>query len=471
MVFSSTIFIFLFLPIVVGIYFVIPKALKNLFLLAASLVFYTWGEHFLVLLMIASISINYSFGIGIDYVQKHKSVAWSKVLLVVGVTTNLLILGYYKYASFLVENLSQIGVDLNVDTSSIRLPIGISFFTFQGLSYLVDVYRKAITPQRSIVNLGMYIALFPQLVAGPIVRCADIEEEITSRKVTIKGLVDGVSRFIIGFSKKVLIANNLGVLADHAFELQHNELSTSVAWLGIACYSFQIFFDFSGYSDMAIGLGKMFGFTFKENFNYPYYATSIKEFWRRWHISLSTWFRDYLYIPLGGNRRGVARTYMNLLIVFFLTGLWHGASWNFIVWGLFHGAFLIVERNVSFSFPKILKWVPWLYTMIVVVIGWVFFRSEDLSSAVDYLDRMFVLHAEGSAYPFIFLDTFRIAILVVALVLSFPIYSVFNEQIKSRIASKRFTQFVRAMLLIVIFILSIMEMSQSTYNPFIYYRF
>jgi len=470
MVFSSTVFILIFLPLVVGIYYILPKALKNTFLLIASLGFYTWGEHLLVLLMITSITINYLTGRGIHYGQKKLTPKITTTILTVGVSLNLILLGYYKYASFLITNLEKLGLHISFDTSEIALPIGISFFTFQGISYLVDVYKQEIKCQKNYTDLGMYIALFPQLVAGPIVRYVDIEEQIKSRCFSKEEFSDGISRFIIGFAKKVLIANNMGLLADKVFAVEYSNLSTELSWLGIVCYSFQIFFDFSGYSDMAIGLGKMFGFTFRENFNYPYSAFSIKDFWRRWHISLSTWFRDYLYIPLGGNRRKPARTYVNLLTVFFLTGLWHGASWNFIVWGLFHGAFLILERNFTIKLPKWLSPLSWVYTMLVVLVGWVFFRADDLSSAMNYLTTMFVYHAGGDQYPYMFFDSFRILILILAIVFSFPV-SNWVKRILARWTSLESLTMFKYVGLLLLFLISIMEMAQTTYNPFIYYRF
>ncbi|MCJ7713136.1 MBOAT family protein, partial [Candidatus Bathyarchaeota archaeon] len=356
----------------------LKREYRNFFLLLASLIFYAWGEGILVLLMLFSISINYIGGIAISYFLK-KNIQISKVVLGLTIAVNLALLFYYKYANFIVENLQELGVFTGYKQASIFLPIGISFFTFQGISYLVDVYREETIVQRKLFHLGLYISFFPQLIAGPIVRYHDVAQQIVQRSITVSLFTEGIIRFVRGLAKKVILANNAALIADQVFSIPASQLSISSAWLGIICYTIQIYFDFSGYSDMAIGLGKMLGFNFKENFNYPYISISIQDFWRRWHISLSTWFRDYLYIPLGGNRKGISKMYRNLVIVFFVTGLWHGASWNFIFWGLFHGSFLILEKS------KILNTKNWpialqhLYALIVVMVGWVFFRAETMT--------------------------------------------------------------------------------------------
>lgn len=468
MVFSSVTFLFLFLPIVLGIHFVIPEKHRNSFLLFSSLFFYAWGEYNLVLVMITSILINFAFGIFIEKAQHNKNDRRTNFWLLGGVTINLAILGFYKYIQFLLDNLTKIGLDLNSDFSHVTLPIGISFFTFQSISYLIDVHRKTIAAQRSIINLGMYIALFPQLIAGPIVRYVDILKEIQERHINAKLFKSGVDRFIIGFSKKVLIANNTGFIADKIFAVPGDELSSILAWLGILFYALQIYFDFSGYSDMAIGLGKMLGFNFKENFNYPYISSSIQEFWRRWHISLSSWFRDYLYIPLGGNRKGASRTLINLIIVFFLTGLWHGASWNFVIWGLFHGFFLILERITNFKLPKLFKPLKHIYTLVVVLIGWVFFRIEGFYEALQFLGKLFAFdNSINNQYPWLFLNNYYMFILVLGIVLSTPIKKVILE----RIPKNTTFRFLSDVVYISLLMLSIFELSQSTYNPFIYFRF
>ncbi|MBE0586337.1 MAG: MBOAT family protein, partial [Desulfofustis sp.] len=332
MVFSSTIFLFVFLPLVLLSYMVAGRKFRNVILLAASLLFYAWGENVFVLLMLISIALNYCFGLLIDHSQQR---GWSgKIPLILALLTNLGLLGFFKYANFLIDNLNTILINLDfepVEMQAVHLPIGISFFTFQALSYVIDLYRGQASVQKSPINVALYISLFPQLIAGPIVRYHDVAEQIVHRTTRFDDFTYGIRRFIIGLGKKVLVANVLGRTADYMFSLPADSIPAGLAWLGAVSYTLQIYYDFSGYSDMAIGLGRMFGFRFLENFNYPYAAQSIREFWRRWHISLSSWFRDYLYISLGGNRHGATRTYVNLMIVFFLCGLWHGASWTFVV--------------------------------------------------------------------------------------------------------------------------------------------
>lgn len=471
MVFSSTVFIFIFLPIVLTIHFLLARNYRNLFLLLASLFFYAWGEHILVLIMMASICINYIAGNLIFEFAKRDWKIQSKWILFAGVTLNLLMLGYYKYIYFLIDILSRIGIKLNVDVSNVTLPIGISFFTFQGISYLIDVHRKTIEGEKSLINLGMYISLFPQLTAGPIVRYEDIIKEIKNRKILSPFFKEGIIRFIGGFAKKILIANNVGLIADEIFAITPSDLSTSLTWIGITCYTLQIYYDFSGYSDMAIGLGKMLGFNFKENFEYPYIAKSIREFWRRWHISLSTWFRDYLYIPLGGNKNGKYRTYFNLLIVFFLTGLWHGASWNFVVWGLFHGFFIIMERLNFIKLPTKLNNLGNIYTLLVVMIGWVFFRAENLGYAVDFIEKMFSFKSGNNNYPYIFLNNYVFTVLFVGILFSLPLKRFISKKAQSVIKNNSVRNVLEQSFFIVIFILSLMELAQTTYNPFIYFRF
>ena len=394
MVFSSPIFLFAFLPIVLALYFVVGRRFHNVLLIIASLLFYAWGETIYILIMVSSILLNYVLAIMIQKGHDSGLDLRARTFLIIAVIANLCLLCYFKYANFLVDSLDFIlnAVRLNwleVRLSPVHLPIGISFFTFHSLSYVIDVYRKVVTAQRNLVNMALYISFFPQLIAGPIIRYHDIAAQIENRNVTPDKFAYGIQRFIMGLGKKVLIANTLAMAADQVFAIPAAQLTTGLAWLGITCYTLQIYFDFSGYSDMAIGLGRMFGFEILENFNYPYISSSIREFWRRWHISLTNWFRDYLYIPLGGNRGTPARTYLNLLTVFFLCGLWHGASWTFVVWGLYHGAFLILER---LKFGKLLNsaWSPvrHLYTILVFMVGWVFFRSDTLPYALEFLKAM-----------------------------------------------------------------------------------
>ncbi len=347
MVFASPVFLFVFLPLTLLGYFAVPSKFRNVFLLLASLFFYAWGETIYVLIMLASIALNYFFGILIEQGMQAPTGGRGRLALAAGITVNLLLLVYFKYANFLADNLNVSLARLSlpeIALGPVHLPIGISFFTFHAISYLVDIYRRQCTAQRTFVQCALYIALFPQLIAGPILRYRDMASQLISRTVTAAGFSAGIQRFVFGLAKKLILANPLGELADKVFAIPSGDLTAGPAWLGIICYGLQIYLDFSAYSDMAIGLGRMFGFHIMENFDYPYISLSIREFWRRWHISLSTWFRDYLYIPMGGNRGAAWRTYLNLTTVFLLCGLWHGASWNFVIWGLLHGVYLVLER-------------------------------------------------------------------------------------------------------------------------------
>lgn len=479
MVFSSAIFLFFFLPLVLLGHLVSGRRLRNVFLLLASLIFYSWGEGIYVLVILASICCNYLFGRLLDATTEQKR---KELMLSVMVIINLLPLAFFKYLVFLVTTLNSLlkTADFALPVpAGIELPIGISFFTFQALSYLVDVYRHTSKSQRSVVDVGLYIALFPQLIAGPIVRYHDICEQIRGRVPSLVLFSSGVERFIFGLSKKMLLANPMGYMAEIIFSLPESELTFLAAWLGIICFALQIYFDFSGYSDMAIGLGRMFGFTFLENFNFPYIAISVRDFWSRWHISLSAWFRDYLYIPLGGNRHGNLKTARNLLIVFFICGLWHGASWNFIIWGLLHGLFLVMERSrwgaILGSLPKVIQH---LYVILMVLTTWVFFRAETLDSSLQYLSTMYSwpnsLHM--TTYVAIRLDIEFFTVLFFGLLFSTPVYFVLVEQYKKRIvrlgeAGLAVGHLVKVILLLSIFSLSVMEIAIGSFNPFIYFRF
>tara|TARA_R110000737_G_scaffold68915_1_gene97225 strand:+ start:3078 stop:4463 length:1386 start_codon:yes stop_codon:yes gene_type:complete len=460
----------------------LPEKAKNSFLLLASLFFYAWGEVYYVFLMLFSIVINYSFGLMIDHIDHQKR---KKIVLLFAVAANLAILISFKYINFIVDNLNVLLLNLEIkeiSLMSIPLPIGISFFTFQAMSYVIDIYRKEAKVQKNIFDLALYIALFPQLIAGPIVRFHDVAEQIKHRIVTSALFFSGIQRFIYGLAKKMLIANPLGLVADNIFALPGGELTTGLAWLGIICYSLQIYFDFSGYSDMAIGLGRMFGFKFLENFNYPYISQSIQEFWRRWHISLSSWFRDYLYIPLGGNQKGALRTYINLMIVFVLCGLWHGASWNFLIWGVFHGAFLMAERaGLGLAISHLAQPLRHIYTIVVVMIGWVFFRAEDLPSSLNFLNKMFIPTTENSIYSVAsFLDIKVMATLVIAIIISLHLCSKQNKAIISRLwlkngEGKNSWALVYSALSIsylsCLFCACVIMVVSNSYNPFIYFRF
>lgn len=389
MVFSSLIFLFAFLPVTLASYVVAARQHRNFVLLLASLLFYAWGEAGFVALMIASALVNYYFGLAIE----NQRAPGRRILLLAAVAINLLPLVFFKYTVFMFEALRVVpGFSALPDltSSNIHLPIGISFFTFQAISYLVDVHRSTVAAQRKFLDLALYIALFPQLIAGPIVRYNEIASQLSSRHSGWLDIQEGSRRFLTGLIKKVLIANTMGQVADHVFGLPVESVNAGLAWIGVLAYSLQIYFDFSGYSDMAIGLGRLFGFRFPENFYYPYVARSITDFWRRWHISLSRWFRDYVYIPLGGNRKGHLRTSLNLVLVFVLCGLWHGAAWTFLVWGLLHGFFLVIERlglgRVLARLPVVLQHA---YTLLLVLLAWVFFRAENLPHALGYLQAMF----------------------------------------------------------------------------------
>ena len=468
MVFSSTIFLFLFLPIILLGNFLLKQKYRNTFLFIGSILFYFWGEKTLTIIMLSSILINYTSGIGISYLQKKERPV--KPLLTLAIIANLSFLFYYKYFDFFIDNISYLGFKSSFEDSEIILPIGISFFTFQGISYLVDLYRKDVTCQKNIIHLGLYISFFPQLIAGPIIRYHDIASELKSRIITRNLFTEGLVRFIRGLAKKVIIANTLALIADQTFEIAPTDLPTTVAWLGIICYTLQIYFDFSGYSDMAIGLGKMLGFNFKENFNYPYISRSIKDFWRRWHISLSTWFKDYLFIPLGGSRNGTFLTYRNLLIVFFITGFWHGASYNFIFWGLFHGAFLIFEKTKGSLLNKLPNIIKHIYVLLVVIVGWVFFRVESFNDALVYLQHLFSPTTDGNYIPFIYVNNYFLFVLSLAIVFATPVRKLISQKFNSdKFESIRLVSTYGFHFALLLF--SIMELAQSSYNPFIYYRF
>ena len=479
MVFSSTIFLFIFLPIILIVNFLLDQKMRNYFLLLVSLFFYAWGEGFLVTLMITSICINYLFGLLIGYTNQVNRDSSKKIALGIGIAINLGLLAYFKYFNFFLDNIQGIGLFPSLSNSPIHLPIGISFFTFQSISYLIDIYREEVEVQKNPFNLGLYISLFPQLIAGPIVRYHDVANQIKERTITQDKFVSGILRFIRGLAKKLLLANSMGIIADNAFAVSAGELPALVAWIGIICYSLQIYFDFSGYSDMAIGLGKMLGFDFLENFNYPYISKSIQEFWRRWHISLSSWFRDYLYIPLGGSRVSEWKIYRNLFLVFLTTGFWHGASWNFIVWGLFHGFFLIIER---LGFGKILTKLPnfigHFYALFVAIIGWVFFRANDLTHAMEYLGAMFCLSNGVDYMPLLSFGNYTVFMFCLALIFSTPIRLWAQTKIESylnRLPNLNLaTNFYKVgiySLAIALFFVSVLEIATNSYNPFIYFRF
>ena len=481
MVFSSTIFLFFFLPLTLLAYFVVGPRGRNAILLAASLLFYAWGETVYLLVMLFSIAANYLFGLLID--QARQRGRRGGLAFVCAVATNLGLLGFFKYANFLVDNLNPVLPVLGLapmDIGRVHLPIGISFFTFQALSYIIDLYRNETTVQRSLLNFALYKALFPQLIAGPIVRYRDVAREIERRTVSLHDFASGVQRFIIGLGKKVLIANVMGRAADTIFATPAETLPATLAWTGAIAFMLQIYFDFSGYSDMAIGLGRMFGFHFLENFIYPYIARSIREVWRRWHISLSTWFRDYLYIPLGGNRHGPVRTGANLLLVFLLCGLWHGASWTFLIWGVYHGIFLVLERVPAVR--RLLDRLPaplqHAYVLLVVLVGWVFFRADTFAHALAYLQAMVDFSREPlfNSQLFLALNNEFSLTLGAAVIGSAPLFALLRRWRAGRPivpapAMRRLAATARVGSLGFVLVYSIAAVLGGAHNPFLYFRF
>ncbi len=466
MVFSSLTFIFAFFPAVLICYFIIPKRYRrarNAVLLIFSLFFYLYGEPRGIFVMLLSITANYLLALAIEKLPKRK------LFLFLTAAVNLGVLCFYKYTGFFLENINFI-FNMKINIPQIIMPIGISFFTFQGMSYVFDVYNRDVPAQKNIFAVALYISLFPQLVAGPIVRYQTVADEIVSRDESVPLAYSGFRRFIIGLAKKMFLANSMGVIATDIFARNPANLPAACAWLGAVAYSFQIFFDFSAYSDMAIGMGRIFGFHFLENFNYPYISKSITEFWRRWHMSLSTWFRDYVYIPLGGNRKGILRQLFNILVVWSLTGLWHGASWNFIAWGLYFAVILIIEK---LFLGKLLKKAPAVisrvYTLLLIILGWVLFNSRDINYAFMYARAMFShipLDKTSLKQILYYLNEYRLEF-VLSLVFSTPILRRLNEKYRNN----KIFEYTAAAALLVIFAFCILSVVSSTFNPFIYFRF
>lgn len=477
MLFSSLLFLYVFLPAVIILTLLSPRQWQNLVLLLASLFFYAWGGVSYSLLLLGSILVNYLVGLGIGQSSaRSRKRKW----LIVGLTVNLGLLLLFKYANFLLENLNLwLEPGQKIQFKPIPLPLGISFFTFQAISYLVDVYEQRTKAQRKLSRLALYIALFPQLIAGPIVRYHDIAGQIRKRVITWSLFASGIERFIIGLGKKVFLANNFAPLADDIFAITPQNLDPLSAWTGVLMYTLQIYFDFSGYSDMAIGLGRMFGFQIPENFNFPYIARSVREFWRRWHISLTQWFRDYLYIPLGGNRMGTGRTYFNLLLVFLLTGLWHGAAWNFLVWGLLHGFFMILERmGLDRLLDSIGKWPAHLYTLLIVMTAWVLFRAPNIGHAWGYYSALFGGQSPKQEAPFDLAYYFGPELwlaLSVGLLAATPVFRLIARHLKETLSEKPLIdslyQISTTFGLLLIFLYCTMELATEAYNPFIYFRF
>ena len=466
MVFSSLVFMFAFLPVVLLFYYILPVKFRNGFLLIADLIFYGWGEPVLVFLMLFSIIINYIAGIIIE--KSDGSEKKRKTVLIISVIIDLGLLGFFKYAGFITENLKIVLPFLNIPVVDIPLPIGISFYTFQIMSYTIDVYRRDTEAQHNIIAFGTYVSLFPQLIAGPIVRYRDVDNQLVNRRENLALFSNGVRLFLLGLAKKVLIANPVGLIWDNMRQMQGG--GALVSWVGIIAYTFQIYFDFSGYSDMARGLGNMFGFEFLKNFDYPYISKSITEFWRRWHISLSTWFKEYVYIPLGGNRKGLPRQILNLFIVWGLTGLWHGASWNFLFWGLYFGVILVFEKlfmlKVLDKLPAILKH---FYSLVLIVFGWViFYYSDDvggIKAMFEYISTLFTggfISTDGitsviSALP----------VLLLAAVASTPAIRIVYQ----KLSVKKYFKYIEAAAAVIILILCTASLVNDNYNPFLYFKF
>lgn len=501
MLFSSCIFLFLFLPAVLLAYFLAGSLFwRNIVLLLASLFFYSWGELTYCWVMLSVIAVNYVTAM---LIEDSKSENSRKLILALTIIANLALLAWFKYAGFLVENANGLLTAFKMpmlNLGVIHLPLGISFFVFHSLSYVVDVFRGTATAQRNPFNMGLYISLFPQLVAGPIVRYHDVCDQLTERSHNIDKFAEGIRRFVTGLGKKMLIANALAIPTDQIFQLPHTEITTQLAWLGAICYTFQIYFDFSGYSDMAVGLGLLFGFKLPENFNHPYSAKSMREFWQRWHMSLSNWFRDYLYIPLGGNKVSELRTCWNLLVVFFLCGLWHGANWQFVAWGLYHGGFLGAERLLLKKGKQTVKdgrsrqhadppgiepassWVgdrfistflKHTYVALAVIFGWVLFRAESFPQAMVFYKAMFGFGAQSSSFPMAAFLTSEVAcLIVIAFLFSLPLRE-YGHKILAAVPvwKQQLLSPMRTAWAMAIFALSTLEVASGTYNPFIYFRF
>ncbi len=474
MVFSSTIFLFFFLPFTLVGYYLINPIFRNSFLLMMSVFFYAWGEPKFIFIMLGSIFINYIFGLLVDKYRNNKKIA--KLFVTLMVIFNVMLFFIYKYLNFTIENLNLFFGN-KIPQTNILLPIGISFFTFQAMSYVFDVYRNNGKVQKNPLNVALYIMLFPQLIAGPIVRYETVSNAINYRTETIDDFSEGVKRFIVGLSKKIIISNSVALIADKAFGYtDFSQLSVGLSWLGALAYSLQIYYDFSGYSDMAIGLGKMFGFHFDENFNYPYISKSVSEFWRRWHISLSTWFRDYVYFPMGGSRvEKKSRLVFNLFVVWLLTGIWHGASWNFIAWGLYYFLILTFEKlsGIPNKFSNLFsKTLYRIFTLLYVLFGWVLFRANNLRYAIDFVKSMFMLNNNLIVdKSLIFLIQENLVILIISVIFCAPALKSFSKYVDTYVISYKLSIIMKPVLYAILFIICVSFTITSTYNPFIYFNF
>lgn len=485
MVFSSVLFLFYFFPAVILLYYIAPRKLKNLILFISSLIFYAWGEPVYILLMLLTITLGYFSGLILNkYLLNNKKIK-ARAVVILTIVIDLGILGFFKYGDFVINNINTI-FNTSIAPLNLPLPIGISFYTFQTMSYTIDLYRGDTKVQRNFIAFGTYVALFPQLIAGPIVRFKTVAEELDNRKENLDDFSSGIQRFVLGLGKKVLLANNIGMLWDSISAMNVESLPVVTAWIGILAYTFQIYFDFSGYSDMAIGLGRMFGFHFLENFNYPYISKSITEFWRRWHISLSTWFKEYVYIPLGGNRNGILKQFRNIAIVWLLTGLWHGASWNFIAWGVYFGIILMIEKLFLLKFlQKAPSIICHIYTMFLVIISWALFAFDNFTQAFNYIKAMF--GGYGSAVynkESLYLLTTNIVMFVILILASTPIPKILADKLAnignktkikkmSTVASDGSVLFFafKQIYLVVILVVAIAYMVDASFNPFLYFKF
>ncbi len=464
MVFSSFIFLFVFLPITLILYYLTPRRFRNLTLFVVDLVFYSWGEPMLVLLMLVSVLINYIAGILLAAKRQKKWIR--KLIFIIAIVLNLGLLGFFKYVGFIGETLNFVLPFVDIPVLQVSLPIGISFYTFQTMSYTIDVYRNAVKVQKNVISFGTYVSLFPQLIAGPIVRYSDVAEQLVNRRESLEQFTRGVKMFLIGLSKKVLLANQMDIL--WGMVRQSDSAGALGSWVGILAYTFQIYFDFSGYSDMAIGLGEMFGFEFMKNFNYPYISKSITEFWRRWHISLGTWFREYVYIPLGGNRKGLGRQIINMSVVWFLTGLWHGASWNFILWGVYFGIILIIEKTFML---KVLNKIPavfgHIYAIFLFVFGWVLFYFEDMGEMGAFIAKLFGSEGFMMSGDIVNVILAYLPLLFAAALISTPLFNFIYHKIKS----KPLVLVIDNVLCILAMLLCTASLASSAYNPFLYFKF
>lgn len=464
MIFSSILFLFAYFLLVLGIYYLVPFHFRNLVLLIASLLFYAWGEPVYILIMIFSMFFDYFNGYMVHKYADRRKIAKRFVML--SVIGNLAILGFFKYIDFFIINLSALGFS-NLHPLNLSLPIGISFYTFQTMSYPIDVYRKSAPVQKNIISFGTYVSLFPQLIAGPIVRYKELAEQLDQRKENIDQFYDGILYFTKGLSKKVLLANGIGSLSDILLKQNFSELSMLSMWLGALAFSFQIYFDFSGYSEMAIGLGKMFGFDFPENFRYPYISKSITEFWRRWHISLSAWFRDYVYIPLGGNRKGIVKTFRNIFIVWMLTGFWHGASWNFILWGVYFGIILMLEKAFLLkALNRLPSWMQHIYALLLILIGWIIFSITDVVQIPSALFALVRFTNPMDTMSLWYLSNYGVLFILCA-VCSTPLLSDLFNKIKN----ENLKMILSLLLVMCALALCVAYLVDASYNPFLYFRF